>query len=181
MNSVTTKTGDKGTSGLANGQRVDKDALIFDVLGTQDELNSWIGYSIALLESSFSDQKKFLLSIQETLFYIGAELAASPEAKLKREALINLEKRSELLQSEMEEDWTTKFLFPGGNQAAAVIDITRTVARKLERKVVAYSKETPTSDLILRYVNRLSDYLYVLRCYVNHREQYQENKFERGE
>jgi cob(I)alamin adenosyltransferase len=177
MISISTKTGDKGESGLANGQRLEKDALIFEVLGTQDELNSWMGYALAKLSGHFKEQKKFLLEIQDTLFYIGAELARSPKAKLKKTQLEKLEENSEKLQKIMGKDWTTKFLYPGGNEAAAILDITRTVSRRFERLTVRYSKEVEVSPLILQYLNRLSDYLFVLRSFVNHQENYQEKKF----
>lgn len=178
--SVTTKTGDAGQSGLANGQRVGKDELIFEVLGTQDELNSWIGFSLAKLSDHFRTEKKFLLTVQNTLFYIGAELAQAPNVKMKKTDLTRLEKHSQKLQDSMEKNWTTKFLFPGGNEAAAVVDVTRTVSRRFERIVVKYSKTTKVSPLILKYVNRLSDYLYVLRYFVNQEEQYQEKLFKRS-
>ncbi len=177
MLSISTKTGDQGETGLANGERCGKDEPIFEVLGTQDELNSWIGLTLAKLPGHFEKQKDFLLEVQETLFYIGAELARSPKAKLNQEQLEELEKHSDALQKIMGDGWTTKFLYPGGNEAAAILDITRTVSRRFERLVVHYAKQYKTSPLILQYVNRLSDYLYVLRCYVNHQENYQEKKF----
>ncbi|HYD35856.1 MAG TPA: cob(I)yrinic acid a,c-diamide adenosyltransferase [Vitreimonas sp.] len=178
MLSVSTKTGDKGVSGLANGQRVGKDELIFEVLGTVDELSSWIGLSLVALSAEFAEHKQFLKQLQETLFYIGAELALSPKAKLKKEQLLALETISESLQQHMAEGWTTKFLFPGGSEAAARLDVTRTVARKLERLIVRYSKDVTVSALVFQYVNRLSDYLYVLRCFVNQQEAVVESKFE---
>jgi cob(I)alamin adenosyltransferase len=181
MLSVSTKTGDKGESGLANGQRLSKDELIFEVLGTQDELNSWLGLSIAKLSNYFQDQKNFLLEIQDTLFYIGAELARSPKAKLQKDKLLKLEKESETLQKRMVKNWSTKFLYPGGNEAAAVIDIARTVSRRFERLVVRYAKQEEVSDTVFKYVNRLSDYLYVLRCFVNHEEKYEEKQFQSQE
>ncbi len=183
MISISTKTGDKGTSGLANGQRLAKDELIFEVLGTQDELNSWLGVCIARLSDDFEVQKEFLYHIQDTLFYIGAELAQSPKAKLQKEALTLLEKNSDDLQKQMTEDWTTKFIYPGGNEVAAWIDVARTVSRRLERLIVKYSNAEKISEkenvspLILQYINRLSDYLFVLRCYVNSCEKYEERKF----
>lgn len=178
MLSVSTKTGDKGTSGLANGKRLPKANYIFEVLGTQDELNSWLGVCIAKLsEEQFAQQKEFLYEIQDTLFYIGAELAQSPKAKLEKPALEKLEKFSEDLQTQMGEDWTTKFLYPGGNAVAAWIDVARTVSRRFERTVVRYSQEESVSPLVLQYVNRLSDYLFVLRCFVNSQEKYEERAF----
>lgn len=177
MISVTTKTGDKGTSGLANGKRVPKSSFIFEVLGTQDELNSWLGVCISKLSDDFADQREFLYEVQDTLFYIGAEIAQSPKAKLEETSLTKLERFSDKLQAGMEDGWTTKFLYPGGNQVAAWIDVARTVSRRFERTVVKHSQEELISPLILKYVNRLSDYLFVLRCYVNSREKYEERKF----
>ena len=181
MLSVSTKTGDKGTSSLANGQRVGKEEFIFEVLGTQDEVNSWIGLSLAKLSDHFKPQKKFLLEIQDTLFYIGAEIAQSPKAKLSEAKLKKLEKVSEELQKTMGKGWTTKFVYPGGNEAAATLDVTRTVVRRLERLIVRYAQEQELSPLILKYINRLSDYIFVLRCYVNHAENYDEHKFNSSE
>lgn len=177
MLSVSTKTGDRGTSGLANGQRVGKDDPIFDVLGTQDELNSWLGVCIAKLDHQFQVQKDFLFQVQDTLFYIGAELAQSPKAKLTKPSLDLLEKYSDDLQAQMDEGWTTKFIYPGGNEVAAWLDVARTVSRRLEREVVKYAKNNQVSPMILKYVNRLSDYLFVLRCFVNSKMEYQERKF----
>lgn len=177
MESVTTKTGDKGQSGLANGQRLPKDAMIFEVLGTQDELNSWLGVVVSQLSDHFAEQKTFLLTVQDRLFYLGAELAQSPKAHLEQPALTELEKHSSQLQKKMEKGWTTKFLFPGGNQAAAYTDVARTVSRRFERLVVKYSREVPVNPIIIKYVNRLSDFLYVLRCFINHEEKYQEKQF----
>ncbi len=177
MNSVSTKTGDSGTSGLANGERVSKADPIFDVLGTQDELNSWLGLVLAQLSGHFAEQKEFLLKVQDTLFYIGAEVARSPKVKLEEKALKELEKKSEDLQNRMEKNWTTKFLYPGGNQAAATTDIARAVSRRFERVIVQYSQNHQLSPLILQYVNRLSDYLFVLRCFINHEEKYEEKSF----
>lgn len=177
MQSVSTKLGDKGESGLANGQRLPKDSLIFEVLGTQDELNSWLGVIIAQLPNHFAREKKLLLNIQEQLFVIGAQLARSPKVTLQKTALTKLETASDKLQQTMVKNWSSKFLYPGGNQVAAFTDVARTVSRRFERLVVRYSGEQEVNPLILQYVNRLSDYLYVLRCFINHEEQYHEVQF----
>lgn len=175
--SVSTKTGDKGSSGLANGTRLPKSALVFEVLGTQDELNSWLGVVIAGMDESFPSQKEFLLEVQNNLFYLGAELAQSPGVSLPAQALTKLEKNSQDLQQSMIENWTTQFLFPGGNMLAAQTDVARTVSRRLERLIVRYSEEVAVSSLVFKYINRLSDYLYVLRCFINFTQDYKENKF----
>ncbi|MBP9819530.1 cob(I)yrinic acid a,c-diamide adenosyltransferase [Candidatus Woesebacteria bacterium] len=179
MISISTKTGDDGTTGLANGKRVPKDALLVEVIGTLDELSSWIGLVAAHCGSEFPLHRTFLLEIQETMFHIGAELALSPKTKLTTKPLKLLENAAQEVQSQMEDGWHSKFLFPGGSILGAYLDVTRTVSRRLERRVVALSREQPVSDLILQYLNRLSDYLYVLRCFVNHAVAYPEQQFER--
>lgn len=177
MISVSTKTGDAGKTSLANGQRLSKDHPVFGVIGELDELNSWLGLIAAMFENQFEDHKRFLYVIQDTLFYIGAELALSPKAKLKAEALTLLEKHSEELQKSMTEGWHTRFLLPGGTQLGGFIDVARTVCRRAERALVAYAVEEKVSPMLLKYVNRLSDYLYVLRCFVNHAVAYKEQEF----
>ncbi len=178
MLSVTTKTGDKGESGLANGQRVSKDSLVFEVIGTLDELNSWLGLIAVKMGTGFEEHKKYVYEIQDTLFYIGAEVAQSPKAKLVQAAVSKLEKNSDELQGSMKGNWHTKFLLPGGTELGAHLDIARTVGRRCERLMVRLANEATLSPTLLKYINRLSDYLYVLRCFVNLQEQYHEKQFE---
>jgi len=178
MISISTKTGDKGESGLANGTRVGKETLIFDVLGTLDELNSWIGLSLTSIDPSFKEHRDFLFQIQDTLFYIGAELAASPTARFDPSQLQILDDRCEQLQQAMEENWVTKFLLPGGTIAAAQLDVTRCVCRRLERLLVSLHQKEPLRLELLAYINRLSDYLYVLRCFINLEANYKEHPFD---
>lgn len=183
---VSTKTGDGGQTGLANGQRLAKDAQVFDVVGTLDELNSWLGVVITHfqpLAPQLHTAKKtqeiiaHLYHIQDTLFYIGAELAGSPKAHLAESELTELERHSTALQKLMAENWTTQFLLPGGTQLGAWCDVTRTVCRRSERVLVAYSREVTIRPVVLKYINRLSDYLYVIRCWVNQELSYEEKKF----
>src|SRR3990167_9431836 len=93
MSSISTKTGDLGQSSLINGQRLDKDALIFEVLGTLDELNSWLGLVVSKLRDNeqLLDYQRQLLKIQDTLFYLGAELAGSSKTMLTDDDLTWLE------------------------------------------------------------------------------------------
>ncbi len=167
MQSVSTKTGDKGESGLANGQRLSKSNLIFEVLGTLDELNSHLG--LCAVKLSASPSQKILFEIQDTLFHIGAEIAGSHKTLLHKKKLEQLEAQVHLLQTELEKDgqWATKFLLPGGSEEGAYLDIARTVCRRCERLIVSYSLQENVSPRILQYINRLSDFLYVLRCTVN--------------
>lgn len=183
---ISTKTGDQGQSGLASGHRLAKDAQVFEFVGTLDELNSWLGvvltqyeplHTTSLHKSTNKELIKRLYHIQNTLFYIGAEIAGSPTAKLAETELRDLEKWSTALQEQMAENWTTQFLLPGGTQLGAWLDVTRTVCRRCERVVVAYSREVAVRPILLKYLNRLSDYLYIIRCYVNQELSYQEKAF----
>lgn len=184
---ISTKTGDRGETGLASGHRLAKDAQVFEVVGTLDELNSWLGVVIAqyepvqatLLDKSADAQvKERLYHIQNTLFYIGAEIAGSPSATLADTELRQLEDWSDALQQQMAANWTTQFLLPGGTKIGAWVDIARTVCRRCERVLVSYSHEVSMRPLLLQYLNRLSDYLYILRCYVNQELAYQEKPFQ---
>lgn len=178
MISISTKTGDDGTSALANGTRVPKEHQVFAVIGSLDELNAWLGLMVALFDPRHQAQRSFLLELQETLFYIGAELAESSQAALKKPALTKLEKRADRLQQSLAEGWHTKFLLPGGTELGAYLDIARTVCRRCERESWLYHRaHRPVSPLILKYLNRLSDYLYLLRCWINHQQTYQEKQF----
>ncbi|MBL8015598.1 MAG: cob(I)yrinic acid a,c-diamide adenosyltransferase [Candidatus Doudnabacteria bacterium] len=176
--SITTKTGDRGESGLANGQRLGKDSAVFEVIGNLDEVNSWLGLVAAKLGEAFAPHKQFLYQVQDTLFYIGAEIARSPKAKLQVQAVKDLEHQQALLTKELEDNWHTKFLLPGGTELGGYLDVARTVARRAERSTLAYHRQEPVSDIVIQYLNRLSDYLYLLRCFVNQQEQYTEKEFE---
>ncbi len=177
MIAVSTKTGDKGETSLASGQRLTKTNIIFAAVGDLDELNSWLGLLAVKFGSEFKQYRDQLYVIQDTLFYLGAELAASPTTKLDEKMLAKLEKQSDQLQKLMAQDWHTKFLLPGGTELGAYLDIARTVCRRAERSVVTLSVKSPVRPVVLQYLNRLSDYLYILRCFVNHALEYQEKMF----
>lgn len=184
---ISTKTGDKGETGLASGHRLAKDAQVFEVVGTLDELNSWLGVVLTQYEplhmtSLHKSTNKQLIDrlyhIQNTLFYIGAEIAGSPTAKFEDQELSELEEWSDSLQQQMAANWTTQFLLPGGTQLGAWLDVTRTVCRRCERVLISYSREVAVRPILLQYLNRFSDYLYVIRCYVNQELSYQEKPFQ---
>jgi cob(I)alamin adenosyltransferase len=175
---LSTKTGDKGESGLADGRRVSKHSLVFTALGDIDVLNSYIGLVMAGMDDQrFKKQKLVLAQVQEQLFYVGAEVAASPTTQLKLEALELIETESNKLQLSMAAGWTTKFLMPGGSTLGAHCDLARAVCRRVERSVAAYGAEWTISTLVRQYMNRLSDYLYVLRCFVNQELAVHETQF----
>lgn len=174
---ISTKRGDQGQSGLISGRRERKSAPVFVAIGDLDELNSWLGLVVVQFGQEFQQYRDFLYQIQDTLFYLGAELAHSPRTKLTESQVEALERHSDQLQTELAADWHSKFLLPGGTALGAHLDIARTICRRAERAVVALAEVTTVRPVVFRYLNRLSDYLYILRCFVNHTLEYQERKF----
>lgn len=177
MVNVSTKTGDKGKTGLANGIRMSKADPYFSAIGDLDELNSWIGIVVSHLDEKFKNEQEFLLYIQDQLFVLGAEVALAKKKKVEEKLLILVEEHCVRLQKKLKKDWHTKFLLPGGDPAAAWIDVARTVCRRAERSLVGLSNKQPIRPIILKILNRLSDYLYVLRCYINYETNYKEKEF----
>lgn len=170
MLSVSTKTGDKGKSSLADGTRLPKDHPVFEVIGTIDELNSHLGLAVASLRQLKNKPLKphvdFLTTVQYELFTLGGEVAGAKIA-ISQQFLDKLEKTSLNLQKSMKKGWHHQFVMPGGHEIAAQLDIARSVCRRLERRIVSLGKKRKTSDRVFKTINRLSDYLYVLRCFVN--------------
>lgn len=164
---ISTKTGDQGDSSLANGERLEKSAPYFEAIGNIDELNSWLGVVAAHLEPQFSAQRESILVIQKKLFTLSAELALAKNIQLDDALLSLLEKESLNFQKQMSGNWQNQFLLPGGMPSAAWLDVARTVCRRAERSVVRLAKQTKIRPIILQTLNRLSDYLYVARCWVN--------------
>lgn len=168
---VYTKTGDKGTTALFGGTRVPKHHIRIESYGTVDELNSYIG----LIRDQDIDQhyKDLLIKIQDRLFTVGAILATDPEkATLKNgKERLNIPKISEidinLLEQEMDVmdaqlPPMTHFVLPGGHQTVSFCHIARTVCRRAERLASALNDLEPFQPETLTYLNRLSDYLFVL-------------------
>lgn len=161
---IYTKTGDAGETSLFGGKRVLKSDLRIDAYGTVDELNSWIG--LIADQDEQNQRKSFLREIQDRLFTIGSELAADPEKpKLKKPDLHDsdvqlLEQAMDQMDEELPE--MRNFILPGGNLKVSQIHIARCVCRRAERLVVALHTEQAVAPLVLLYLNRLSDYLFVL-------------------
>ena len=168
---VYTKTGDNGTTALFGGTRVSKDHARIESYGTVDELNSYIG----LIRDQEIKQhyKNILIEIQDRLFTVGAILATPPEKELLKNGekrLQNLgivESDIELLEKEIDtmEDslpQMTHFVLPGGHTTVSYCHIARCVCRRAERLAVHLSHNEPVADITIKYLNRLSDYLFVL-------------------
>jgi len=169
---LSTKTGDAGTTSLGDGQRVSKTHPRIKAVGELDELNSWLGLVIAELKTSpLKDQVDFLKKTQQTLFIIGAEVALVKGQKLKSEKVVWLEKQMDNLSKQIKPRWRNQFVLPGGNHLTAYLDITRAICRRSERSLVALLDQKDTSNKLhaesIAFLNRLSDYLYLLARAVN--------------
>ena len=161
---VYTKTGDKGDTSLFGGKRVAKYDLRINAYGTSDELNSWIG----MLRDQEMDASyiEILLVIQDRIFSLGSQLAADPGKPKLKMPKIEL-KDIQLLEGEMDRmsiglPEMTNFTLPGGHTTVSYCHIARTVCRRCERLVVELAGDAVIDALIIQYLNRLSDYLFVL-------------------
>lgn len=179
---IYTRTGDKGKTSLIGG-RVDKDDARVEAYGTVDEVNCFVGQAITQLDKKhFADVLIDLEKIQHELFDCGGDLANisnKRELKLTDESVTYLEERIDVLIAEAPK--LEKFILPGGTKAAASIHIARTVTRRAERLIVKLAKHDETvSPIILKYVNRLSDYFFALARVVNDRSQVDDIEYERS-
>jgi len=168
---IYTKTGDEGLTGLGGGRRVPKDSPRVSAYGTVDELNSAIGVALALgLSDRLVDE---LGRIQNELFDLGSDLCwPSDDERRARIPTVqphNVE-QLETLIDELNETVgpLTNFLLPGGSPGAAQLHVARTICRRAERATITLSREEAIGDLVLPYLNRLSDALFVMARYENH-------------
>jgi cob(I)alamin adenosyltransferase len=169
---IYTKTGDKGTTSLIGGTKILKSDLRIEAYGTVDELNSYIGLCRDILEDN--DVKKILLEVQDRLFTIGSSLACDPEKETKLKIPDLHEPDVELLEKEIDRmneliPPMKSFVLPGGHHSVSTIHITRCVCRRAERCCVRLEERNPDSeDIIIKYLNRLSDYLFILSRFIAH-------------
>lgn len=161
---IYTKTGDKGSTGLLGGTRVSKGHIRIDSYGTVDELNSYLG--LLRDQEVLKEKSNELIQVQNTLFVIGSSLASDPEkSKVKipelSDELVNmLEKSIDVMDSELPP--MRNFVLPGGHQSVSFCHVSRCVCRRAERLVTLLSESEQVDNLVLKYLNRLSDYLFVL-------------------
>ncbi len=177
LNRIYTKTGDAGTTALGTGERVAKTSLRIAAYGTVDETNSTIGMVRVHLGDSEPRVDAMLVRIQNDLFDLGADLCVPDRGqKLPYEPLRMSEAQVSRLESEIDEmnaelQPLRSFILPGGKPAAAALHVSRTVSRRAERCMVelAADPNEPVSAAGLKYINRLSDFLFVAARYVNDR------------
>jgi cob(I)alamin adenosyltransferase len=170
LNRIYTRTGDDGTTGLVDGSRCPKNSSRINAMGLVDEANSAIGLAAVLMSGSPGAEIK---RIQNDMFDLGADLATPGEDFAPSEMVLRmvpsqaewLEQRIDAMNERLEP--LTSFILPGGTEPAARLHVARATTRAAERAMVALSAEVPVNPAALAYVNRLSDYLFVLARVVN--------------
>jgi cob(I)alamin adenosyltransferase len=169
---IYTKTGDKGETSLVYGQRVSKQSPRVEAYGTCDEANSMIGLALSLLptEERWIDFYRIFHIVQTKLFHVGAELA-TPHGKKVGWPIVDddvcfLEDQIDHLEVELPP--LANFILPGGHPAGSALHVARTIVRRAERSAVAIQKEETINLVVIQYLNRLSDFLFVAARYINH-------------
>jgi len=168
---IYTKTGDDGTTGLIGGARVGKDDLRIECYGTIDELNATIGLCASIADDNL---KSWFTPVMNELFVIGSHLATPEDQKntagwmppLTQAMVDRLEQQIDSAEKQLSP--LQNFILPGGTDLAARLHLARTVCRRGERLLVHFSKSHPLEELLMRYINRLSDWLFVLARLANH-------------
>jgi cob(I)alamin adenosyltransferase len=168
---IYTRSGDKGTTSLVYGKRVPKNDIRVEAYGTCDEANSMIGLATSHLEQSNWEEKADFLEqmhrVQTILFHVGAELATPIDKevywKLKQEHVQELEEQIDKWDQHLEP--LKNFILPSGHQASSALHVARTITRRAERMAVGLGDDV--NPLVVSYLNRLSDYLFVAARYVN--------------
>ncbi len=163
LSKIATRTGDDGTTGLGDGSRVAKDDLRIRAIGDVDELNSTLG--VLLAESLPPDVRELLLTIQQELFNLGGELSIPGHALLAPEAVAALDDALEHYNADLPR--LAEFILPGGRRSAALAHVSRSVARRAERAVVALAAQAAVNPAPRQFLNRLSDLLFVLSRVLN--------------
>lgn len=156
---VTTKTGDSGRTGLANGERISKSSIRINAMGAIDKLNSVIGWVINIVDLKLA---KDLESIQQDLFNLGGELAV-PDVEINllvENRILWLENNIDKINDEMPP--LTEFILPGGSEECSRIHIARAECRESERVIVTLSESEAVPEIHKQYLNRLSDYLFII-------------------
>ncbi|HEY5604188.1 MAG TPA: cob(I)yrinic acid a,c-diamide adenosyltransferase [Gammaproteobacteria bacterium] len=163
LSKIYTRTGDKGTTGLSDGSRVPKDHARIAAIGDVDELNSAVG--IVLTQALDDAIRRILTNVQHHLFNLGGELSLPGYQLIKPEHVTYLENQLDSLNAHLAP--LKDFILPGGNLAAAFTHQARSVCRRAERSVVLLHNREAVSANVLQYLNRLSDFLFVLARHIN--------------
>ena len=169
LDKIYTKGGDKGYTSLVGGERVKKSSYFIEAIGNVDELNAFLGYAINYLKPN---KKKIILKIQNDLFDLGADLATPLNKKnairLRSDQTVYLEKEIDKINSKLNP--LTSFILPGGDKVSGLLHLARTINRRCEISIVKLSENKKINLEILKYINRLSDFLFVLARQTNKKE-----------
>ena len=160
---IYTRTGDDGTTGLGDGSRIPKDAMRVEAMGAVDELNSAIG---VLLANDLDDTSRSTLTdIQHSLFDLGGELSMPGTSVISDDRVTILEERLDTMNNGLAP--LKEFILPGGSSAAAACHLARAICRRAERRLHSLSKTDTVNPASIRFLNRLSDLLFVLARHIN--------------
>ena len=165
---VTTKTGDTGTTSLGSGERVKKDHPRVNLLGDLDHLNSVVGWTITVFSDNYIIEE--LKKIQQDIFNISGDISL-PDRKsvlLTEERILYIESQIDKITKELPP--LKEFILPGGSECISRLHISRTSCRKAERSLISMYDDTELNELHTKYMNRLSDYLFLLARLVKHTE-----------
>ena len=163
LSKIYTRTGDAGTTGLGNGNRVSKNSLRIHALGEVDEVNAAIG--VLLCEELPEDVRALLTNVQHDLFDLGGEVCIPGMEMITAKQVQHLEEELDRFNDDLEP--LKDFILPGGTRAAALCHQARTICRRAERMIVALGQEEAVNDAPRQYLNRLSDLLFVLGRVLN--------------
>jgi cob(I)alamin adenosyltransferase len=178
---IYTRKGDRGETSLFGGERVEKDSLRLEAYGTVDELNSILGLARSNRNGIHKEIDGMLEAVQNDLFVLGADLAtplSKEKAKTPRVGPKDVKRLERWIDKAEDELPPLKnFILPGGSPLAAALHLARTVCRRAERRVVALSHSEEIGELVIVYLNRLSDLLFVVARLANHRARLEEIKW----
>lgn len=177
---IYTRTGDKGMTSLFSGERVSKDNAFIEAIGTVDEGNSAIGLALSFLpkEEKFSSARSQLEMIQHALFDVGAALATPrtchesqklEKTRFDHEAIELLERWIDIMDAHLPP--LKNFILPGGHPVGAALHLSRSIIRRAERLVIPLYEQADVTQTVLVYLNRLSDYLFIVSRFLNHQLQ----------
>jgi len=176
LSRIYTRTGDSGTTGMADGSRVAKDSLRMQAIGEVDELNSMLG--IVINRCAAGEVKENLITIQHDLFNLGGQLAM-PDYEMLQQARIEwLEQTLDAMNGELTP--LKEFILPGGAEPASYCHLARAICRRAERALVSLSQAETTKAELAAYINRLSDWLFVAARYLNKQQGEQEVYWQSG-
>lgn len=177
LSKIYTRTGDDGTTGLGDGSRVAKDSLRVEAYGTVDEANSAIGMVLAC-DAVSNDIRRCLTEVQHDLFELGGELCIPGHEAVQGSFIDRLEAQLDGFNDNLPP--LKEFILPGGGPASAACHMARTIARRAERRVSSLRASEPVREEVIRYLNRLSDLLFVIARCLSRAEQGQEVIWDRN-